>query len=1156
MKKTDTDVAHLLQQVLDKLGKKEKVTVSGLLGSSKALFLSLLMKEGTGNFCVLTSNQKMAEEIARDLRFFLKLNHPSPFPLPQGARGEMRGSSNNAPLLFPEKELIPYDGVEPSPDIIGEQAKILYHLLKNQDANILILSLPALLSRVMPKEYLSSNTIKIKADAAVKKGDNETELNRDDFIRCLIDIGYQQNEPVTGTGEFSIRGGIVDVFTPYLKNPVRLDFFGDAVETIKEFDIETQLSISEIDEAIVLPLKHSEDIALFSILDHLSPDTIWLIDEPEDIMKGAVEYEKKIKEGFEEAKERDEDALEPEKIYISYEETSSAINGKGILELNGLSIKDESEGSITFQISSIEGIGILPLKRDKKVITEKEKAEDFFEILVNKLRALKEENNIIIVCPTRERAEKIQHLFMEYDLNVPLLNETESGVDSRYISLDIGELSAGFSFPELGLIVITEDEIFGRRIKHKPPKPSKLGQIISSFTELNVGDYVVHIQHGIGRYEGLKRLKVSGYESDFLHIKYAGNDKLYVPVDRLNMVQKYIGVEGRAPHIDKLGGTSWEKAKAKVKRAAELIAKELVEVYAHREVAKGIAYSPDEQLMEEFETSFEYDETPDQLTAIDDIKRDMEKQRPMDRLVCGDVGYGKTEVAMRAVFKAVADNKQAALLVPTTILAEQHYQTFKERFAPFPMSIEMLSRFRTSQEQKEIIKNIADGKIDIIIGTHRLLQKDIVFKDLGLVIIDEEHRFGVKHKERLKELRKNVDVLTLTATPIPRTLQMSMVGIRDLSIINTPPPDRLSVRSVVAKFDKRLIREAIMKELNRGGQVFFVHNRVQTIAQMANFLKDMVPEARIAVAHGQMNERALEDVMIKFVDKEYDILLSTTIIESGLDIPSANTIIINNADRFGLAELYQLRGRVGRSSVQAYAYLLIPSTFGEGEDEGGKTLTEIAKKRLQAIRELTELGAGFRLAMKDLEIRGAGNILGKQQSGHISAVGFELYTRLIENTIKKMKGEAVQEEFDPVINLPVSAFIPDDYIADSLQRLNMYKRLASIRDISEIENVKAELIDRFGTLPEPVSSLLNIIELKSLSIVNNIAGIDAKAGAVEIRFLKGKAIQKGLAEKLIKRYGKNIRFSSEYSFLLKTTFSRWDELFERLKITLQELSNV
>ena len=485
--------------------------------------------------------------------FSLKLNHPSPSPLP-----------NTAPLLFPEKEIIPYDGVEPSPDIIGEQIRILYHLLKNQDANILILSLPTLLSRVMPKGHLSSNTIKIKAEEPARKGDNEAELNRDDFIRCLIDMGYQQNEPVTGTGEFSIRGGIIDLFTPYLKNPVRLDFFGDFIETIKEFDIETQRSITENNEAILLPLKPSENIAAVSILDYLSPDTVWLIDEPEDIVKQAKEYERKITEGFEEANERDEDAIEPEKIYITYDEASSLIKRSSLIELESLNIKTD-EDRIAFQIKSIEGIGILPLKRDKKVITEKEKAEDFFEILVNKLKALQEENNIIMVCPTKERAEKIQHLFLEYELNVPLINEAESGVDSHHICLNIGELSAGFSFPELGLIVITEDEIFGRRIKHKPPKPSKLGQIISSFTELNVGDYVVHIQHGIGRYEGLKRLKVAGYESDFLHIKYAGNDKLYVPVDRLNMVQKYIGVEGRAPHIDKLGRHIMGEGKGKGK---------------------------------------------------------------------------------------------------------------------------------------------------------------------------------------------------------------------------------------------------------------------------------------------------------------------------------------------------------------------------------------------------------------------------------------------------------------------------------------------------------------------------------------------------------------------------------------------------------------
>ncbi|MBI3354653.1 MAG: transcription-repair coupling factor, partial [Nitrospirae bacterium] len=765
-------------------------------------------------------------------------------------------------------------------------------------------------------------------------------------------------------------------------------------------------------------------------------------------------------------------------------------------------------------------IGIRPPQRGRDILAAKERGDDFFENMANKLKELKRENSIVLVCPTKERAERIQHIFSEYELGLPISDEGA-------IRIELGELSSGFSFTDIGLIVITEDEIFGRRIKHRPPKPQRLGQILSSFTELNEGDYVVHIQHGIGQFSGLKRLKIGEHESDFLQIKYAGSDRLYVPVDRLNVVQKYIGVEGKAPKIDSLKGTAWERAKAKVKRAAELIAKDLLELYAHREVAKGIAHPADDQLMEEFEAAFEYDETDDQLTAIVDVKRDMEKERPMDRLVCGDVGYGKTEVAMRAAFKAISCNKQIALLVPTTILAEQHYQTFKERFSPFPVNVEMLSRFRTSSEQKEIIRGIADGKIDIIIGTHRLLQKDVVFKDLGLVIIDEEHRFGVRHKERLKELRKNVDVLTLTATPIPRTLQMSMVGIRDMSIINTPPPDRLSIRSVVARFDRRLIREAILKELNRNGQVFFVHNRVRTIDQMAVFLKDLVPEARIAVAHGQMNERALEDIMVKFVEREYDILLSTTIIESGLDIPSANTIIINNADKFGLAELYQLRGRVGRSREQAHAYLLIA---------GSEAVSEIAKKRLQAITELTELGAGFRLAMRDLEIRGSGNLLGRQQSGDIAAVGFELYTSLIERTIRKMKGETVEEEIEPVINLPVSAFIPEEYISNSLQRLSMYKRLAAARNASELGSIKAEIIDRFGEPPEPVNNLLDIIELKAIAIANNITGIEAKGNGFEISFLKGKAINRDIGEE--KGEG------------------RWKGLFKSIRIALQDVSNV
>ncbi|MEK6681215.1 MAG: transcription-repair coupling factor [Nitrospirota bacterium] len=1155
MRSASIDIGLLLP-VIERLNKKEAINVSGLLGSTKALFLSLLKEQMGRPICVLTSDQKRAEGLVQDISFF--------------------SADSNSAFLFPEREIMPYDGLEPAADIIGEQIRILYELNKgnNQKSACLILSLPALLTKVISGGLVVSSAISIKAGEAIKKGPQGIELTREDFIKGLVAIGYQPEDPVTEVGKFSIRGGIVDIYTPYLENPVRIDFFGDISETIKEFDIETQLSTTEMTEVVILPVEMPQDSGLNPICGFLPSDTVWVIDEPEDVKNEAKGYEKKIAEGFKEAKEHEGYAIEPSSLYISWDETWSIINppesphtplwkrgdggdfkggmgefSGGIIQLHSLSIKEEDRAAIAFHVKSIEGIGIRPPQRGRDVLAAKERGDDFFENMANKLKELKRENSIVLVCPTKERAERIQHIFSEYELELPVSDEGT-------IRIELGELSSGFSFTDIGLIVITEDEIFGRRIKHRPPRPQRLGQILSSFTELNEGDYVVHIQHGIGQFSGLKRLKVGEHESDFLQIKYAGSDRLYVPVDRLNVVQKYIGVEGKAPKIDSLKGTAWERAKAKVKRAAELIAKDLLELYAHREVAKGIAHPADDQLMEEFEAAFEYDETDDQLTAIVDVKRDMEKERPMDRLVCGDVGYGKTEVAMRAAFKAISCNKQIALLVPTTILAEQHYQTFKERFLPFPVNVEMLSRFRTSSEQKEIIRGIADGKIDIIIGTHRLLQKDVVFKDLGLVIIDEEHRFGVRHKERLKELRKNVDVLTLTATPIPRTLQMSMVGIRDMSIINTPPPDRLSIRSVVARFDGRLIREAILKELNRNGQVFFVHNRVRTIDQMAVFLKDLVPEARIAVAHGQMNERALEDIMVKFVDREYDILLSTTIIESGLDIPSANTIIINNADKFGLAELYQLRGRVGRSREQAHAYLLIA---------GSEAVSEIAKKRLQAITELTELGAGFRLAMRDLEIRGSGNLLGRQQSGDIAAVGFELYTSLIERTIRKMKGETVEEEIEPVINLPVSAFIPEEYISNSLQRLSMYKRLAAARNASELNNIKAEIIDRFGEAPEPVNNLLDIIELKAIAIANNITGIEAKGNGFEISFLKGKAINRDIVNSLIKKYGRSLRFTSEYAFSLSLPSplrgeekgeGRWKGLFNSIRIALQDVSNV
>ncbi|MEK7828614.1 MAG: transcription-repair coupling factor, partial [Deltaproteobacteria bacterium] len=704
-------------------------------------------------------------------------------------------------------------------------------------------------------------------------------------------------------------------------------------------------------------------------------------------------------------------SVRPEEFYLSSDELKAALDKMRMVLVGAYGHTPlPNAGGIEFSTQSN-----LDIRQD--IASRK---EEILKPLVNKIKDWQDLGwGVFIICHNTGQAERLKEL-MEGALRLP--------------TILIGDLSSGFRFPSIKLAVITEEEIFGQKVKRRPPPSHKIDAFLTQLQDLNIGDFIVHTIHGIGIYQGLKRLKIEDIENDFLLLEYQGGDKLYLPVQRLHLVGKYRGVEGKKPEIDKLGSTRWEKTKGRVKKIAEEMAKGLLELYAARKVVEGFSFSGGDRLFSEFEASFEYDETPDQLSAIEDVLKDMEEPRPMDRLICGDVGYGKTEVAMRAAFKAVMDNRQVAVLVPTTLLAQQHYLTFKNRFAAYPVTIEVLSRFRSPKEQKYILKRLANGEVDIIIGTHRLLQKDVVVKDLGLIIVDEEHRFGVSHKERLKQMKRQVDVLTLTATPIPRTLHMSLAGIRDLSIINTPPEDRLAIKTVVAKFDDELIRDAVRRELARGGQVFFVHNRVESIAQMADYLKRLIPEARIAVAHGQMKEKGLEKVMADFINKGYDILLSTSIIESGLDIPSANTILINRADRFGLAEVYQLRGRVGRSSHRAYAYLLTPPEL---------ILAEDAKKRLKALQELSDLGAGFRLAAHDLEIRGAGELLGAKQSGQIAEVGFEMYTQLLEDAIKELKGENIEKEIEPEINLRVSAYIPENYIPDERQRLFIYKRIAT-----------------------------------------------------------------------------------------------------------------
>jgi transcription-repair coupling factor (superfamily II helicase) len=708
-----------------------------------------------------------------------------------------------------------------------------------------------------------------------------------------------------------------------------------------------------------------------------------------------------------------------------------------------------------------------------------------FSILLKNLHDWQEKGRgVVIVSHTPGQAERLKDLLSQYGVEPQLekakrfrnaLNQSKEG-----LVLLVGSLSSGFQNPREGWVILTEEEIFGQRrrlpegkVRTSLPTTSwqRGSPTLSSYRELREDDFIVHIDCGIGRYRGLRHLKIWGVSNDYLLLEYQDGDKLYLPVDRLNLIQRYIGGDGRSPRLDKLGSHSWQRAKKRAKAAVSEMVKELLDLYAARQVFEGFKFPPLDQFYKEFEATFEYEETPDQMQAIDEVMKDMGNPKPMDRLICGDVGYGKTEVAIRAAYRAVMNGKQIAILVPTTVLAQQHYRTFCERFKIYPVVIEVLSRFKSPREQKEVLQRLKEGKVDIVIGTHRLLQKDVSFRDLGLVVIDEEHRFGVSHKEKLKQMRKLVDVITLTATPIPRTLQMAISGIRDLSLIQTPPENRLSIRTFVIRYDDEVIREAIQREFDRGGQVFVVHHRVQNIHTIANHLKQLIPEASLAIAHGQMRERELEKVMLQFVRKEVNLLVCTSIIESGLDIPTANTILINHAERFGLADLYQIRGRVGRGSHQAYAYLIIP---------GDLILSKDAMRRLRAIQELSELGSGFKLAIQDLEIRGAGNLLGPSQSGTITAVGFELYTQMMEKTVRELKGEEVVEEITPEIHFHLPAFIPEAYVEDPGERLRFYRRLSLSRSEGEVEIIREELIDRFGKIPKEVDHLLEVIKVKIL----------------------------------------------------------------------------
>jgi transcription-repair coupling factor (superfamily II helicase) len=1051
--------------------------VSGLTNPAKALFVAAAAQAQPHDVVLyVVPTDADLEEAVADVSFFLG-----------AVEGLSASAAEGAVLPFPSHEIDPYRGLAPHVGVTSARARALYAVGRSS-ARVIVASAAALLPRVTAPNRLLAASLELKPGQ---------DIAPTDLAELLVDAGLTREDPADEHGEFAIRGGIVDIFPAGETNPVRLEFIGDTIETLRTYDPSTQRSIAAIDQVAIVPLRDVlQDDRSATVFDHLSraKGSRIIVSERDEVEAHATKLLENLRHSFDEALSRREQPLPLSELFADWtviEERLAQATHVAELGLDDdAPAADETESSNAggAQLTAREpSLKALPAHRvrSQPAVELKGRVADW----VAEIRRLRDDGEtMLFVAATAGRAERTIELLKEYEIfAVPV----ERAEDARYaaVLVAVGGLSRGFRLPEAGLQIYAEADVFEEERRAPERRRAATKAFLSDLRDLKIGDLVVHVDHGIGAFVGLKQIGVGDSVQEFLELRYAGDDKLFVPVERLDLVQKYTGAN--RPPIDRLGGTSWERAKTKVKKAMRDMAEELLKLYAARKAVPGHAFSPDSHWQQEFEGAFEYELTTDQRSAITDIKSDMESATPMDRLLCGDVGYGKTEVAMRAAFKAVMDGKQAAFLAPTTVLAFQHQKTLRERFAGFPVRIEMVSRFRSKAEQKEALVDLAAGKVDVIVGTHRLLSADVQFRDLGLLVVDEEQRFGVGHKEKIKQLRKKVDVLTMSATPIPRTLNMSLVGIRDMSIIETPPKDRLSIQTHVVKFDQQVIGRAIRNELARGGQVYFVHNRVESIFSIGDLVQRLVPEARVVVAHGQMDEETLERAMLDFVARKFDVLLATTIVENGLDIPNANTIIINRADRYGLSQLYQLRGRVGRSDRPAYAYLLIPP-----EDN----LSPIAKKRLAAIKEFSDLGSGFRVAALDLEIRGAGNLLGGEQSGQIDTVGFEMYMKLLEQTVRELKGEDLEDDLRATVNLRVDLKIDDSYVPDMNQRLMLYRKVAAARTEAEIERVLEEAADRYGPFPVSVLNLADYGRIRILADRLGIDTIDREGRTVVLKF--------------------------------------------------------
>lgn len=1002
--------------------------------------------------------------------------------------------------LYPARDLLFYYADIKGKTLTNRRMEVLRAIAekKKEEPVTVITTMDAFLDGIISPDEIQKNRIHITGEDTV----DLTKLEQD-----LTALGYERESQIEAPGQFAVRGGIIDVFPLAEEMPVRIELWGDEIDSIRMFDAKSQRSIENISEITIYPASENcfGNNGLVSFLKYFPEnETLLFYDEPHRLQETAETVEAEYTESL---KNRADAGMKEE----------------GEEELRVFQTKD-----IISEMNRYSGIGLTTLEskcglfKVRSVYTVQAKGvnpyNNSFELLTRDLKRLKRNGyRVVLLSGSRTRAKRLAEDLRDYDLSSFYSEDMQREVKPGEIMAAYGYASEGYEYPMLKFVVISESDIFGRKKKKKKRKKYE-GQRIQDFAELKPGDYVVHENHGIGVYKGIEKIEVEKIVKDYMKIVYAEGGVLYIPVAQMDLIQKYAGADAKKPRLNKLGTIQWGKTKSQVKKAVQIVAKDLVELYAVRQQSEGFVYGPDTVWQKEFEEMFPFEETDDQLQAIEDTKHDMESKKIMDRLICGDVGYGKTEIAIRAAFKAVQEGKQVVCLVPTTILAQQHYNTFVQRLKEFPVRIDLLCRFRSAAEQKKTIEDTKKGFVDILVGTHRVLSKDVVFKDLGLLIIDEEQRFGVTHKEKIKKLKENIDVLTLTATPIPRTLHMSLIGIRDMSVLEEAPNERMPIQTYVMEYNDEMVREAITRELARDGQVYYVYNRVNDIADVAGRIQSLVPDANVAFAHGQMKERELEDIMYDFINGDIDVLVSTTIIETGLDIPNANTMIIQDADRFGLSQLYQLRGRVGRSNRMAYAFLLY---------QRDKLLKEVAEKRLSAIREFTDLGSGIKVAMRDLEIRGAGNLLGEAQSGHMEAVGYDLYCKMLNEAVRQLKGGPEAETFTTLIDLNVDAYIPEYYIKNEYQKLDIYKRIAAIESEEELEDMTEELIDRFGDIPKKVQQLLVIASLKSLAHSVYVTAIEQKGEEIRFTMYEKAKIDPSGIPKFLDSYKNDLIFRAE-----------------------------